>query len=72
MQAWSSATSCLDSGLRACASQRDPASGDQGVYGDYLQNAQGEDVVAGIRNTGMSLADMEQIDQASYDWVLRS
>ena len=36
---------------------RDPASGNQGVYGDYLQNAQGEDVVAGIRNT-VSLADM--------------
>src|SRR6185437_14575330 len=28
---------------------RDPASGSQGVYGDYLANAQGEDVVAGIR-----------------------
>ena len=38
---------------------RDPASGNQGVYGDYLQNAQGEDVVAGIRNT-VSLADMER------------
>ena len=36
---------------------RDPASGNQGVYGDYLQNAQGEDVVAGIRNT-VSLADL--------------
>ncbi len=30
---------------------RDPATGDQGVYGDFLVNAQGEDVVAGIRNT---------------------
>ena len=29
------------------------------MYGDYLQNAQGEDVVAGIRNT-VSLADMER------------
>jgi pyruvate, orthophosphate dikinase len=48
---------------------RDPASGSQGVYGDYLQNAQGEDVVAGIRNT-VSLADMEQIDKASYDGLL--
>ena len=38
---------------------RDPASGNQGVYGDYLQNAQGEDVVAGIRNT-VSLADMDE------------
>jgi pyruvate, orthophosphate dikinase len=48
---------------------RDPASGNQGVYGDYLQNAQGEDVVAGIRNT-VSLADMERIDKASYDGLL--
>jgi len=30
---------------------RDPATGEQGVYGDFLVNAQGEDVVAGIRNT---------------------
>jgi pyruvate,orthophosphate dikinase len=30
---------------------RDPASGVQGEYGDFLVNAQGEDVVAGIRNT---------------------
>ncbi len=30
---------------------RDPATGHQGVYGDFLVNAQGEDVVAGIRNT---------------------
>ena len=30
---------------------RDPASGNSGVYGDFLVNAQGEDVVAGIRNT---------------------
>ncbi len=30
---------------------RDPATGDRGAYGDFLVNAQGEDVVAGIRNT---------------------
>src|SRR5688572_2046218 len=30
---------------------RDPATGEQGAYGDFLVNAQGEDVVAGIRNT---------------------
>ena len=30
---------------------RDPASGEKGGYGDFLVNAQGEDVVAGIRNT---------------------
>ncbi len=48
---------------------RDPASGESGVYGDYLQNAQGEDVVAGIRNT-VGLADLEDIDKASYDELL--
>ena len=44
---------------------RDPGTGQQGVYGDYLEDAQGEDVVAGIRNT-MGLADLEQIDATSY------
>ena len=39
-----------DSGTGVCFT-RDPASGRQGHYGDYLPNAQGEDVVAGIRNT---------------------
>jgi pyruvate, orthophosphate dikinase len=48
---------------------RDPASGAQGVYGDYLEDAQGEDVVAGIRNT-VSLADLEQIDKSSYDELM--
>ena len=38
---------------------RDPATGAQGSYGDFLVNAQGEDVVAGIRNT-LPLADMDQ------------
>jgi pyruvate, orthophosphate dikinase len=44
---------------------RDPASGQPGIYGDYLINAQGEDVVAGIRNT-LSLADLEEVDPQSY------
>ena len=55
----------MDSGT-GVAFTRDPGSGAQGVYGDYLQNAQGEDVVAGIRNT-VPLADLEQIDKKSYD-----
>ncbi|MEP7191369.1 MAG: PEP/pyruvate-binding domain-containing protein, partial [Actinomycetota bacterium] len=50
-----------DSGT-GVAFTRDPASGAQGVYGDYLQNAQGEDVVAGIRNT-LPLADLEALDK---------
>jgi pyruvate,orthophosphate dikinase len=48
---------------------RDPASGHQGVYGDYLANAQGEDVVAGIRNT-VSLDDMAQLDPKSHDELM--
>jgi pyruvate, orthophosphate dikinase len=48
---------------------RDPATGRPGIYGDYLQNAQGEDVVAGIRNT-VALADLGAIDPASYAELL--
>ncbi|MFB9838115.1 pyruvate, phosphate dikinase [Actinoallomurus acaciae] len=59
----------MDSGT-GVAFTRDPASGQQGVYGDYLQNAQGEDVVAGIRST-VPLADLEQIDKRSYDELLQ-
>ena len=58
----------MDSGT-GVAFTRDPASGAQGIYGDYLQNAQGEDVVAGIRNT-VPLGDLETIDKASYDELL--
>jgi pyruvate,orthophosphate dikinase len=58
----------MDSGT-GVAFTRDPASGAQGIYGDYLQNAQGEDVVAGIRNT-VPLADLEQLDKESYDELL--
>ncbi|MET7388374.1 pyruvate, phosphate dikinase [Streptomyces sp. NPDC005529] len=58
-----------DSGT-GVAFTRDPASGHQGVYGDYLQNAQGEDVVAGIRNT-VALAELESIDKKSYDQLMQ-
>jgi pyruvate,orthophosphate dikinase len=58
-----------DSGT-GVAFTRDPASGAQGIYGDYLQNAQGEDVVAGIRNT-VPLADLEKLDKSSYDELLK-
>jgi pyruvate,orthophosphate dikinase len=58
----------MDSGT-GVAFTRDPASGQQGVYGDYLQNAQGEDVVAGIRNT-VPLADLEQLDKPAYDQLM--
>ena len=54
----------MDSGT-GVAFTRDPGSGQQGVYGDYLQNAQGEDVVAGIRNT-VPLQDLEKINSSCY------
>ncbi|WCN04096.1 pyruvate, phosphate dikinase [Streptomyces sp. M92] len=44
---------------------RDPATGRRGLYGDYLPDAQGEDVVAGIRNT-VPLAELEHLDPHSY------
>ncbi|MFM9136074.1 MAG: pyruvate, phosphate dikinase [bacterium] len=48
---------------------RDPSTGARGEYGDYLPDAQGEDVVAGIRNT-LSLADLGERDPASYEQLL--
>ncbi|MEU9830116.1 pyruvate, phosphate dikinase [Streptosporangium sp. NPDC048047] len=59
----------MDSGT-GVAFTRDPGTGHQGVYGDYLQNAQGEDVVAGIRNT-LSLQELERIDKPVYDELMQ-
>ncbi len=44
---------------------RDPANGDRELYGDYLLNAQGEDVVAGIRNTE-KIQNLENEMPAAY------
>ena len=38
---------------------RDPATGEKGLFGEFLTNAQGEDVVAGVR-TPMHITEMEQ------------
>ncbi|MEV0128013.1 pyruvate, phosphate dikinase [Dactylosporangium sp. NPDC050688] len=57
-----------DSGT-GVAFTRDPATGEPGVYGDYLANAQGEDVVAGIRNT-VPLQELARLDRRSYDELL--
>ncbi len=40
---------------------RNPANGEKEFYGDYLVNAQGEDVVAGIRNTS-PIAELKNVD----------
>ena len=60
----------MDSGT-GVAFTRDPGSGAPGVYGDYLQNAQGEDVVAGIRNT-LPLEQLGDLDAASYAQLLET
>jgi pyruvate,orthophosphate dikinase len=48
---------------------RNPATGEAGAYGDFLINAQGEDVVAGIRNT-LPLAQMKDTFPEIYDELL--
>jgi pyruvate, orthophosphate dikinase len=53
-----------DSGT-GVAFTRDPASGEDRPYGDYLPNAQGEDVVAGIRNT-LALDEMGGVQARAY------
>jgi pyruvate, orthophosphate dikinase len=58
-----------DSGT-GVAFTRDPATGQRGIYGDYLPHAQGEDVVSGIRNT-LSLDELAEADKASYDELAR-
>ncbi|MBR1536143.1 MAG: pyruvate, phosphate dikinase, partial [Treponema sp.] len=53
------------SGTGVCFS-RDPSTGENIFMGEYLMNAQGEDVVAGIR-TPQKLAQLEQTNKAIYD-----
>jgi pyruvate, orthophosphate dikinase len=54
-----------DSGT-GVAFTRDPSTGEKKPYGDYLPNAQGEDVVAGIRNT-LALEDMGKVQPQAYE-----
>jgi pyruvate,orthophosphate dikinase len=44
---------------------RDPATGERHLYGEYLENAQGEDVVAGIR-TPMKIAQLQDVMPEIY------
>ena len=53
-----------DSGT-GVAFTRDPSTGEAKPYGDYLVNAQGEDVVAGIRNT-LALEDMAGVQSEAW------
>jgi pyruvate,orthophosphate dikinase len=50
---------------------RDPASGRPGLYGDYLCDAQGEDVVSGSRNA-MPISELEHLDPVSYRALLHN
>jgi pyruvate,orthophosphate dikinase len=54
-----------DSGTGVCFT-RDPSTGDNRFYGEYLMNAQGEDVVAGIR-TPESLIEMQKKMPEKYE-----
>jgi len=50
---------------------RDPSTGDPGLYGEFLANAQGEDVVAGIR-TPEPLANMQQKLPQAFEQLLET
>ncbi|MDR0555078.1 MAG: pyruvate, phosphate dikinase [Treponema sp.] len=57
-----------DSGTGVCFS-RDPSTGVKEFYGEYLMNAQGEDVVAGIR-TPEKISALEQTNKEVYDQLV--
>ena len=58
-----------DESYTGVAFTRDPATGERGVYGDWLEDAQGEDVVAGIRNAH-PLSALEGAHKEAYDELL--
>jgi len=49
---------------------RDPNTGENMIYGEFLQNAQGEDVVAGIR-TPLPLAELKRLMPSVYDELIQ-
>jgi pyruvate,orthophosphate dikinase len=58
-----------DSGTGVCFT-RDPSTGARRYYGDYLPRAQGEDVVAGIRNA-LSLDDLASLQPACHAQLIQ-
>ncbi|NLG10526.1 MAG: pyruvate, phosphate dikinase, partial [Coriobacteriaceae bacterium] len=58
-----------DTSATGVAFTRNPANGENEFYGDYLINAQGEDVVAGIRNTSpiSELKEVEGLQEAGRE-----
>src|SRR5256886_15782070 len=59
-----------DSSATGVAFTRDPASGEKGFYGEYLINAQGEDVVAGVR-TPHPIADLAKAMPAAHKALMK-
>jgi pyruvate,orthophosphate dikinase len=59
-----------DSGT-GVAFTRDPSTGEQGVWGEFLTNAQGEDVVAGIR-TPLRIKEMQDRLPEAYEQLLET
>jgi phosphoenolpyruvate synthase/pyruvate phosphate dikinase len=60
-----------DTSATGVAFTRNPVNGDAELYGDFLINAQGEDVVAGIRNT-LPIAQMKELMPAAFDEFMTS
>ncbi|HBE79717.1 MAG TPA: pyruvate, phosphate dikinase, partial [Firmicutes bacterium] len=58
-----------DSGT-GVAFTRNPSTGEKKLYGEFLMNAQGEDVVAGIR-TPQTIDQMKQINPQAYDQFVK-
>ena len=58
-----------DSGT-GVAFTRNPATGEKGSYGDYLPNAQGEDVVAGIRHT-LPLIELRRLNHDAFQELVQ-
>src|ERR671911_2994632 len=60
-----------DTSATGVAFTRNPATGEQGIFGEFLLNAQGEDVVAGIR-TPRPLREMEEVLPNAYEEFLET
>jgi pyruvate,orthophosphate dikinase len=60
-----------DTSATGVAFTRNPATGEQGLFGEFLLNAQGEDVVAGIR-TPRPLPEMEAVLPTAYGQFLET
>jgi len=60
-----------DTSATGVAFTRNPATGEQGLFGEFLLNAQGEDVVAGIR-TPRPLPEMEEVLPGAYRQFLET